>query len=49
MTFTFTMDASPDYTYFDHTKKMLCVIQIVDDNEAADKTYYSVMGHTESL
>ena len=48
-TFTFTMDASPDYTYFDKTKKMLAVIQVIDDNEAANKTYYSVMGHTSSL
>lgn len=45
MTFTFTMDAMPDYTYFDNTKKMQCVIQIVDDNSQTTKDYYTVMGH----
>jgi hypothetical protein len=29
-TFTFTMDAFPDYTRFDKTKKVLAAIQIVD-------------------
>ena len=29
-TFDFTMDAFPDYTYFDRTKKVLCVLQVVD-------------------
>jgi hypothetical protein len=32
-TFTFTMDAFPDYTRFDRTKKVLAAIQII---EAAD-------------
>jgi hypothetical protein len=32
-TFTFTMDAFPDYTRFDKTKKVLAAIQII---EAAD-------------
>ena len=31
-TFTFTMDAFPDYTKFDKTKKMLCAIQIIGDD-----------------
>lgn len=33
-TFTFTMDALPDYTKFDPTKKVLCAIQVLeaDDN-----------------
>jgi hypothetical protein len=46
-TFTFTMDAFPDYTYFDKTKKVLCVLQIVKDGEDAEDTEgYSVMdGH----
>ena len=35
-TFTFTMDAFPGYTYFNPTKKVLCAIQIIDD-EAAEK------------
>ena len=30
-TFTFTMDAFPGYTYFNHTNKVLCAIQVVDD------------------
>ena len=30
-TFTFTMDAFPDYTRFDNTKKVLAVIQIIDN------------------
>lgn len=29
LTFTFTMDAFPDYTRFDHTKKVLAAIQII--------------------
>ena len=29
-TFTFTMDAFPGYTYFDKTKKVLCVLQIAE-------------------
>ena len=31
-TFTFTMDAFPDYTRFNRTKKVLSVIQIIEDN-----------------
>lgn len=47
-TFTFTMDAFPDYTRFDRTKKVLSVIQIIEDNigdayqrvaTEADETY----------
>ena len=30
-TFTFTMDAFPGFTYFNHTNKVLCAIQVVDD------------------
>ena len=29
-TFDFTMDAFPDFTYFDNKKKVLCAMQIVD-------------------
>lgn len=32
-TFTFTMDAFPGYTYFNHKNKVLCAMQIVDDKE----------------
>ncbi len=35
-TFTFTMDAFPDYTRFDHSKKVLAAIQIIKDEEMAD-------------
>ena len=35
-TFTFTMDAFPDYTRFDHSKKVLCAIQIVHTVDDAD-------------
>lgn len=30
-TFTFTMDAFPDYTKFDRTKKVLAAIQVIED------------------
>ena len=32
-TFTFTMDAFPDYTRFNRTKKVLSVIQVIEDTE----------------
>ena len=44
-TFTFTMDAFPGYTYFDRTKKVLCVIQTVEDAKAGTTTRHSVMKH----
>ena len=44
-TFTFTMDAFPGYTYFDKTKKVLCVIQVVEDTESAGVKWDTVMGH----
>ena len=44
-TFTFTMDAFPGYTYFDQTKKVLCVIQVLEDNEAAKVQWDTVMAH----
>ena len=34
-TFTFTMDAFPGYTMFDRTKKVMCVIQVIGDDMAA--------------
>ena len=46
-TFTFTMDAFPCYTYFNPSKKVLCVIQVVEDSEAATSIMESVMPHTE--
>jgi hypothetical protein len=45
-TFTFTMDAMPGYTMFDSTKKVLCVIQVVEDQGAsAGAKWKTVMGH----
>ena len=46
-TFTFTMDAFPGYTYFDSTKKVLCVIQIVEDASADTTVWSSAMAHKE--
>ena len=34
-TFTFTMDAFPDYTVYDPTKKVLSVIQVVSETDGA--------------
>jgi hypothetical protein len=45
-TFSFTMDAFPGYTMFDRTKKVLCVMQVVEDATAGSTTNTSVMGHT---
>ena len=47
-TFTFTMDAFPGYTAFDRTKKVLCVIQVVEDAADADKEAIPVMGHVDA-
>ena len=35
-TFTFTMDAFPDYTRFDHSKKVLAAIQIIEEAGSQD-------------
>lgn len=35
-TFTFTMDAFPDYTKFDKTKKVIAALQIVEDKNLYD-------------
>ena len=42
-TFTFTMDAFPGYTYFDNKKKVLCVMQVVEDVLASNNDLVSVM------
>ena len=47
-TFTFTMDVMPGYTYFDQTKKVLVVIQVIEDANNADVTYKSVMAHDDN-
>ena len=44
-TFTFTMDAFPGYTMFDRTKKVLCVMQIVEEAKSESKKMKSVMPH----
>lgn len=44
-TFTFTMDAFPGYTYFDKTKKVLCVMQVIDADAEEEKAGESVMLH----
>ena len=45
-TFTFTMDAMPGYTYFDKKKKVLCVMQVIEeDNEEANSDEAWVMDH----
>lgn len=46
-TFTFTMDALPGYTLFDNTKKVLCVIQMIDEGDDSKADIESVMGHHE--
>ena len=38
-TFTFTMDAFPDYTRFDPTKKVLAAIQIITEDAADDTAH----------
>ena len=37
-TFTFTMDAMPGYTRFDRTKKVLCLMQVIDEEVAKGAT-----------
>ena len=46
-TFSFTMDAFPGYTYFDQTRKVLCVIQVIEDAEGKEENIHSVMGHKD--
>ena len=44
-TFTFTMNAFPGYTMFDRTRKVLMVMQIVDDSEGTVADVKTVMPH----
>ena len=46
-TFTFTMDAFPDYTVFNRKKKVICVIQIVEDTVPGAEQRTSVMAHKD--
>ena len=47
-TFTFTIDAFPDYTRFDKTKKVLAAIQIVTEAEGAEELK-RVVTHSEDV
>ena len=48
-TFDFTMDAFPGYTYFDKSKQVLCVIQVVEDSLAATTSSHTVMEANSAL
>ena len=48
-TFTFTMDCLPGYTYFDKTREVLCVLQVVEDQNNATKKIQPVMPHNDNL
>lgn len=52
-TFTFTVDAMPDYTRFDRSKKVLAAIQIVQDGAVSDaareRTYTAAPGIDTSI
>ena len=43
-TFTFTMDAFPDYTRFNDTKKVLAAIQVINESQTSD-IYRSKTAH----
>lgn len=47
-TFTFTMDAFPGYTMFDRTKKVMCVMQIIGEDDTKIKTS-AVHTHSEGV
>ena len=49
--FDFAMDAFPGYTYFDKSKKVLCVLQIAGDvaNAEAASTENPVMPHNNII
>ena len=45
-TFTFTLDAFPDYTRFDHTKKVLATIQMIDATSTSESDYRTATEYT---
>jgi hypothetical protein len=47
-TFTFTIDAFPDYTRFDKETKVLAAIQIIEE-DSDDKLYRQATSHTYSV
>ena len=46
-TFTFTLDAFPDYTRFDRSKKVLCAIQVIDTAGTSDLVRESTVHNTD--
>lgn len=42
MTFTFTMDAFPDYTKYDRTKKVLCMIRVLQETTVEEDEIVAV-------
>lgn len=48
-TFDFTMDAFPGYTYFDKSRQVLCVIQVVEDSLSATSAGHSVMLNNNTI
>ena len=44
--FTFTLDAFPDYTRFDHTKKVLATIQMIDTTSTSETDYRTATKYT---
>lgn len=44
-TFNFTMDCFPGYTYFNKNKKVMCVMQVVEDATSGNDIRESVMKH----
>jgi hypothetical protein len=46
-TFTFTMDAFPDYTRFDQSKKVLAAIQIMADEKGNTTEYRTATAHVD--
>lgn len=47
-TFTFTMDAFPGYTMFEKTKKVLCVMQVIDEDASEEDNSIAVTTLTEN-
>ena len=50
-TFTFTMDAFPGYTMFEKTKKVLCAMQVINEEEAeiADPVAVTTLADSETV
>lgn len=48
-TFSFKMDAFPGYTYFDKTKRVLCVIQVVNEVDSTENDTKTVMKHATGV